>query len=476
MFFVALVFAVAASVFLIIKREYIYLVILSLMFLVSLPLSFRYNTMVNKPVETVLWIDISESMKGKVSNIDKLISTLNPNSVRFFGFPNNTTSDFMNLDTNKINIILSDFLFDIPINIISSNTIFVPVAKTVKTNHLINRVSFTNIGQIDYLNVDLLSKSIIKISSDGKTLFSPKKISSNYLIPISSLADEIVLHSVNTNINLKINSDSEMGIIWFDLNADFLRFNEVIRMYDLKCDYFLKITKVTNFSFEKGRFKELVVGYPGKDIKIDDLVGIVKKDGKIVIISPNEDFIRQIFKVTKLENVKVTTSSFLYSEKYKVFQLLNNYSGVVDSVFRYQYPVIDLKDVEVLEKDGYVVAFEYKKVDFLILMLKNVSRVDREIIKGGIIYSFSDDIYSNILKFLINGENKPTDKMTLSESAFDGGIVPSGRVVFFDEIKKLSDFKQSIPVIQVKEEDISRWWILMLLIVLIISIKWIVKG
>ena len=237
MFFVALVVGILALVFLLLRREYIYSAIIFIIFLVAIHLTFKYNIVGSEPIETVLWIDSSQSMKGKMQDVKEIVSQVKPDSVRFFGYSfNNPDRDFKNFETNKLNIIVSDFLFDIPTNIVSENTVFVPVSTVVKTNHLIKKIYFTNISQIDYLNIELLAKSTIKIYGNNKVLYQPENISTNYIIPVTSLPEEVFIQSVSTNIASKTKLYSDIGVLWFDLNPDFSRLSQVIKTYSLRCE------------------------------------------------------------------------------------------------------------------------------------------------------------------------------------------------------------------------------------------------
>jgi len=477
MFFVALVVGILALVFLLLRREYIYSAIIFIIFLVAIHLTFKYNIVGSEPIETVLWIDSSQSMKGKMQDVKEIVSQVKPDSVRFFGYSfNNPDRDFKNFETNKLNIIVSDFLFDIPTNIVSENTVFVPVSTVVKTNHLIKKIYFTNISQIDYLNIELLAKSTIKIYGNNKVLYQPENISTNYIIPVTSLPEEVFIQSVSTNIASKTKLYSDIGVLWFDLNPDFSRLSQVIKAYSLKCEYFLKVTKSTNFYFDK-KFKGLIVGYPSGDVRLDDLVDITEMGGRVVVVSPYESFVKKIFRVSTVQNPKVSTSSFLYLSEKEIFELVKGYEGVVDLAFRYQYPIVELDNIETLDRDGYSVYFRYKGVEFLVIMLGNISKFDKQLAKEGVVYSFSEDIYGNILKFVLGKGSKGISEVVLSESAFEGGIIPQGKVVLLRDLQNWvkTNYKPRVPTIVAKEENISQWWILMLVIVSLLAIKWIFK-
>ncbi len=474
MFLVALVVGILALIFLLLRREYVYSVVVLLMFLVALPVTLKYSIVSNEPIETVLWIDNSQSMKDKLRNVKEIISLVNPDRVRFFGSPvNNPDEDFRSFETNRLNIIVSDFLFDIPVNVISENTVFVPVYTFIKTNHLIRKIYFTNISQIDYLVVELLAKDPIEIYGGNKILYRSKDLSTNYFIPATSLPEEILVRSVNTNIALKTKLYSDIGVLWFDLNADFSRLNQVIKDFSLRCEYFIKMTKSTNFHFDR-KFKGLIVGYPGVEIKLDDIVDIVEVGGRVFVVSPDESFIRKIFRVSAVQNARISTSSFLYSNEKEIFELVKGYEGTVDLAFRYHYPIIELDDVETFDSAGYSVYFRYKGVEFLVIMLRNISRFDKQLAKEGVVYSFSEDIYRNAFKFVLGKGSEEINEIVLSESAFEGGIIPKGRVVSLEDLPNWvkTNYKLSVPTIVIKEENISQWWLLMLIIVLLLAIKW----
>lgn len=474
---ISLILFLVLVFFLLIKKEIIYVFVVIVVFFVSLPLVFNINVFSDKEPTTILYLDYSDSARNKVKQIEPFLTSMNFDFVRKFGIPYNKDEDIKIYGNDgNLYVIVSDFLFDVPKSIKSNtNVVFLYLEDKVYTNHLIKAIYLTNIGQIDYLSIEMIAPSDIRITNykTKKLLFSDSK-KSIYLTPLKSLSDEILISSGRTNIYYKIEQNYDIGVFWFEPNQDLRALVNTLNIMKYNYKVFSRISKDSRLKIEK-RFKYLVVGYPN-ELNISYIINATEKGGKILVISPRESFLREIMGFSKMRNLKLTTSNF--RNNLSLFSIDFSYPVKIDG-FRYNFPKVSGEFLP-LDKNNTVIYAKMYEREFLLILLDNISKVDIENLKVGIYSSFANDLFVESLRFLVKNTSETLGVMVLQESAFSGGIKPEGNAINVksfskDEFNKIKN-KFSSKTIEKMEINISNWWFLLIGVILLLTVKWILSS
>lgn len=449
------------------------------MFLVSIPLTFEISTLTKKKPTVILHLDYSESSENKIKNIEKELTSLDFDFIRKFGIPYNKQEELTNLNPTEFHVIVSDFLFDIPKEIINkTNILLVYIGSNVTTNHLIEKIYYTNINQIEYLSVKMILPSEIKVldAKDKKEIV--KENNKNlYLFPLNTLPEEVIISSLKKEIKIKIRNSQNIGFVWFEPNQDLRILINLLNRLKYEFQPMIKISK--NFSIQTNqKFKSLILGYP-KNITLSEILSISEKNSKILVISPDESFLKDIIVFSKVKKLRMSSEDFVYNPKLKIFNISYKYPVTIEEAIKYNFSKIS-SDITLL--DNYGTTFHMKSFDrdFLFIIFKNISKVDVENLKVGIYSSFSYDIFTEVLKFLLEEDVTPKE-ILLQESAFSGERKPPATNAL--HIKDLNDFllkqiKENATenILETRNVNISNWWILMVLVILLITLKWARKG
>ncbi|MCX8028434.1 MAG: hypothetical protein N2712_00365 [Brevinematales bacterium] len=475
---IAIIVLITTVVFLLLKKEFLYAIIIGLMFLVSIPFVMNINILTPKEPNVVLMVDYSESSKDKVKPIETKLTKLEFDFIRKFGIPYNKEDDFANLNEKDFYLILSDFLFEIPNEIKSkSNIMFIHIGNSLQTNHLIKEIYTTNIGQVEYLTIDMIAISEIRILDKTKRSSLYKEYKKQHLIQTSSLPEEFIISSLNTNIAYKLPNIASVGIFWFELNRDLKNIVGVLKTLGYKYELFANIRKENPLRITN-KFKNLIIGYPkGKNINIEEIIKQTDENSRILVISPDEEFIKNIISFSKIRNMKLSSEDFTYNQKLGIIDIDFDYPVLIDNAFKYSFPKIP-SEVIPLDNSGIVIYFNYLEREFILVLIEDVSKVDIENIKVGIYSTFFFDLFSELCKFLLK-ENHSNDKIVLQESAFSGSTKPTENSIYYEEVSKqfINKIKKnySTTVLDTLKIDISSFWFIMVGVILILGLKWIFR-
>lgn len=466
--------ALCTSIFFLVKKEFLYFATVVIILVVSIPVYFYFDFVEKKSKSIVLYLDYSESSIYKVKNVEDKLKNLNFDFIRYFGKPFNKDDDFDVLSSDNINIIVSDFLFDIPSKITNSkNNIFVSLGSSVKTNHLIRRVYMTNLSQVEYLSIEMFMPSDITIKDKkGRILFSGKN-KGLYFVPLNSLPSEISLFSLNTNISLSLEKRKNLGVVWFEPNQDLTKLLRVLKNMNYDYDLFVKLDK--NFSYKS--YDYMIFGYP--DVPFKEILRSTPINSRIVILSPSENLLKDLVSFSKLRSIKLSKDDFYYLEDLGVFNFYFGYPVNLVEVYKFSFPKVSSKIIP-LDRIGFSFYFEIFGRKFLFFSARYVYRIDAENYKVGIYSTFSEDLYTEFLKFLFKEEEeKSFQEINLSESAFEGARM-FDKAFFVEKLdnKFIENLRKSYSEDRIVSNkiDFSTFWWLMVLIIVAIGFKWFIEG
>lgn len=476
----SIILAVISIAFFLARKEFVYAVVLVVMFLVALPLVVNFDTLVDRHPNTVLMLDYSDSSRGVVKNVERSLEGMGFDFVRRFGEPYNRPDDFINIDDKDVFFIVSDFLFQVPSELTSrTNVIFVSLGSRVFTNHLVSNLSITNIGQIDYLSIGMIAKGEVRVIDyrSGEVLYRGGAFE-NHIIPVDRLKEEILISSLNTNIYYKVQKTPNLLILWFEFNRDLRNFINAVKGVGYRYDLLLDFEKDKNVRVSKV-FDNLVVGYPrGSVFRFRDILGITREGSRVVVVGADDEFVKDVFSFSKVRNVKLTEGDFTFVEEARVFDISFSYPVVIDEVARYSFPRVS-GEVASLDKVGMSVYLKYEGREFIFVLARDITKVDVDNLKVGVYSSFANDFFSSLLRFF-ERDGKFESNKVLFETAFSGARDLGGNSITYEKLNK--DFIESVKrrysskVIDTVRIDISSWWVLMVFVVLSLVAKWFLKG
>ncbi|MGC8767209.1 MAG: hypothetical protein ACP5QP_05895 [Brevinematia bacterium] len=474
MFWATFVLAVIVSIFFLIKREIFYSVVVMVLLVVSIPLYFYLESIEKKSKNVVLYLDYSQSSFSKLKKFEKKLKNLNFDFIRYFGRPFNKDTDFDSLSSDEINVIVSDFLFDIPSKLTNNkNNILVSLGSNVITNHLIKSVSITNVSQIDYLYIEMIFPSPITVKDiKGKVLFKSNN-RNFYFIPLNSLPSEVFLVSLNTNILFNLGFKKKLGIVWFEPNQDLTKLLRVLKSMNYTYDLFIKFNK--NFSYKE--YEYMIFGYP--DVSFEELIKRTLTNSRCVVISPSEMLLNDVISFSKLSNVQFSKNDFYYLDSLGIFDFSFSYPVNFSEVYKFSFPKISSK-VYTLDRLGVSLYMEVFGREFLFFNARYIYKVDAENYKLGIYSTFSEDLFTEMVRFLFkDGNIEGVREINFSESAFDGARMFDGAVSienlnndFIDKLRKTYLQENVVS----KKFDFSSFWWLMVLVIIGFTVKWLVRG
>ncbi|MFN4245280.1 MAG: hypothetical protein ACK4F9_03920 [Brevinematia bacterium] len=477
MFFVSLVFFVLGILFFALKKEIVYVLVVIVVFLVSIPLAFKVNLLTNESVNVVLHLDYSESSRDKIRGFEDYLISLDFDFVRRFGVPHNKQEDLTNLDPDQFHVIVSDFLFDVPKQLLDrTNILFVHLGEEIQTNHLIEKIFYTNVAQSDYLAIKTIIPSDVKIfNAETKRRIFDGNGKDLYLLSLSSLPKEIIVSSFNKEIKIILEDMKSIGLIWFEPNQDLRVLVNVLNK--LGYGFYPMVNVRKDFSIKGDyKFKNLIVGCP-KNVTLSEILELSEKGAKIVFISPSEEFLKGIIGFSKMNNIKISSKEFLYDRELGIFDISYTYPVTVKESLKYNFPKIS-GDVVILDKYGTTFYMKFLDREMLFILLKDISKVDVENLKVGIYSSFSYDVFIEVVKFLSDREREFSKEIYLQESAFSGQRKLSNSI----HVNELNDYlvrkikeRNSKSVLESREINISSWWVLMILVIFLLSLRWLTR-
>ncbi|MGB9621490.1 MAG: hypothetical protein ACPL4C_03510, partial [Brevinematia bacterium] len=118
--------------------------------------------------------------------------------------------------------------------------------------------------------------------------------------------------------------------------------------------------------------------------------------------------------------------------------------------------------------------------EFLFFNARYIYKVDAENYKLGIYSTFSEDLFTEMVRFLFkDGNIEGVREINFSESAFDGARMFDGAVSienlnndFIDKLRKTYLQENVVS----KKFDFSSFWWLMVLVIIGFTVKWLVRG
>lgn len=476
----SIILAIASVVFFVVKKEFVYAIVLIVMFLVALPLVVNFDTLVDRYPNAILMLDYSDSSREAVRGIERSLEGMGFDFIRKFGEPYNKVEDFANIDDRDIYFIVSDFLFQVPMELANrTNVIFVSLGDRVYTNHLISNISITNIGQIDYLAINMIGKGKVRVLNyRSREVLYEGGVYESHLVPLERLKEEILISSQNTNIYYKVKKTPDLTVLWFEFNRDLRSFISAVREVGYRYDLLLDFEKGKGIKVDQG-FDNLVVGYPrGSVFRFRDVLRITRDGSRVVVVGADDDFIRDVFSFSKIRNVKLTEDDFIFVDEVKAFDISFSYPVVIDEISRYSFPKVSGEVIN-LDRVGMSVYLKYEGREFIFILTRDITRVDVENMKVGIYSSFASDFFSSVLRFFVD-EGKFEPNLVLFESAFSGARDLGRDLIAYDRLNK--DFVESVKkrysskVIDTIRVDISSWWVLMVFVILMLGVRWFLKG
>ncbi len=469
LFFIALTVCAISVVLFILKKEYIYATVVVIVFVVSIPITFKYTQMEDKTLVRV-FVDSSPSMTPFSNKVEQILKILKPDIIYTFGIPSNRKNELKDLPSTGINIVVSDFLFDYSVLKQSRNTFLLPVSEieTIKTNHLVSDILVTNIIDTEYLFINLVKKSEVQII-DPKTfkMLFMYRDNTNYFIPTSMLPKEVMVKSLSKTFLVKISTTPDVQILWFQPNLDLRALSIKLSEYGYKTKYLVKLTKDQDITKNIEKSEKIIVGYP-ESISLDKIIDMTSKRSKIVILSPSEKFLSKVIKYTKKQG-------FVLQRAENKFLKIDG-KVTLPVVYQYSYPMINFDNIEDI-LSGIMIKTELKGREILWILIENITEVDKNNIKMGTISDFWGTITEIILSFLT--ENTPNQKekeeQDYLETAFEGVIIPEAEnTVRLENLNKIRE-KFSSKLLVEKELNISSLWFLMIIVIGIILYKWMRK-
>ncbi|MCX8096528.1 MAG: hypothetical protein N3D81_03420 [Spirochaetes bacterium] len=474
------ILAIVSIAFFIARKEFIYAVVLVIMFLVALPLVVNFDTLVDRYPNAVLMLDYSDSSRSIVGNVERSLEGMGFDFIRRFGEPYNKPDDFININDSDVFFVVSDFLFQVPKELENkTNIIFVSLGNRVFTNHLVSNVSIINIGQVDYLNIGMIAKSEIKvIDYRSREVLYKGSASENHIIPVDKLKEEILISSLNTNIYYKVQKTPNLLILWFEFNRDLRSFVNAVKGVGYRYDLLLDFEKDKSVKVNEV-FDSLVVGYPrGSVFRFRDILGITREGSKVVVVGADDEFVREVFSFSKVRNVKLTESDFTFVEGARVFDISFSYPVVIDEVARYSFPKVS-GEVASLDKVGISVYLKYEGREFIFVLAKDITKVDVDNLKVGVYSSFASDFFGSLLRFFVKDSGFEGSKV-LFETAFSGARNLGGNSIVYEKLSR--DLVESVKkrysskVVDTVRIDISSWWVLMVFVILSLAVRWFLKS